>query len=94
MPYDVCMCEGGRCPLKENCLRYTGRISARQDFFGMPPYNISTGTCEHFWSDRPHPEQVARLAYQIWESENYPENRSIEFWLRAERLLINSIREN
>ncbi len=94
MPYDVCMCGGNRCPLKENCLRYTGRISGRQDFFGSPPYNFSTGTCDHYWSDLPHPEQIARLAYQMWERENYPEHRSIEFWLKAEDILVHSIREN
>lgn len=31
--------------------------------------------------------EIAQLAYLKWESEGYPEGRSVQHWLDAERLL-------
>jgi hypothetical protein len=56
MPTDICMCTGGDCPQKEHCLRFTGAIYGRQDFFGTPPYLQHPNQCEYFLDDRPSPE--------------------------------------
>src|SRR5579875_501851 len=32
-------------------------------------------------------DQIAALAYQIWEEEGRPENKAMEHWLRAEQAL-------
>jgi hypothetical protein len=32
-------------------------------------------------------DEIARLAYLKWESEGFPEGRSLQHWLDAERLL-------
>jgi len=46
---DITMCEGGDCPLKENCYRYKAPVSEyRQAYFMYPPY--VDGECKEFWS--------------------------------------------
>ncbi len=92
MPYDVTMCDGGECPRKEDCLRFTGERYARQDFFGSPPYNKQTGECELFMTNRPNPEWVRDLAYKYYLEENCPPNKELEHWLRAEQTLIARMR--
>ena len=47
---DITMCSGEKCPLKENCYRYTAKPNEfRQAYFMEPP--VSEGKCEHFWRD-------------------------------------------
>ena len=47
---DITMCSGEKCPLKENCYRYTAKPNEfRQAYFMEPP--VSEGECEHFWRD-------------------------------------------
>lgn len=45
---DIAMCEGGDCPIKETCYRFTAKPSAyRQSYFSVPP--IKDGECSHYW---------------------------------------------
>lgn len=37
--------------------------------------------------DPPTHDQIARLAYQLYEDCGYPDGRDVEFWLEAERQL-------
>ncbi len=92
MPYDVSMCTGGDCPLRTNCLRFTGMILARQDFFGSPPYNKTDGTCQHYWDDRPSTAQIQQYAYFIWLAAGKPNGCDIEHWHRAEIELLEKRR--
>jgi len=94
MPYDVLMCNGGKCTLKTNCLRFTGIILARQDFFGSPPFDSSNNSCVHFMSDRPSSEKISKRAYLIWLENNCQVNKDVEYWLKAECELIDRIRNN
>lgn len=44
------MCEGGSCPKRESCYRYTARPSEyRQAYFTDPPYDPITQKCEYYW---------------------------------------------
>ncbi|HWA10079.1 MAG TPA: DUF2934 domain-containing protein [Opitutaceae bacterium] len=38
-------------------------------------------------ANTPTQEEVARRAYEIWETEGNPGGRDVEFWLEAERQL-------
>lgn len=44
---DIAMCEGGECPVRENCWRYMAPASHWQSYFGTPPYNEEG--CDYFW---------------------------------------------
>ena len=44
---DIAMCEGGECPIKENCWRYMAPADRWQSYFGTPPFNEDG--CEYFW---------------------------------------------
>lgn len=35
-------------------------------------------------------EEIARRAYEIWESEGRPEGRDVEHWVTAERQLLGA----
>lgn len=45
MSYDMTMCPGQNCPIKQNCSRFTDEILGRQDFFAEAPYNFITNYC-------------------------------------------------
>ena len=83
------MCSGGDCPQKENCIRFTGAVYGRQDFFGTPPYDVITGACNSFIDDRPSNEAVRVQAYNLWQEAGCPDGRHVEFWLSAEAYLLN-----
>ena len=93
MPLDICMCAGGDCPQKDSCLRFTGAIYGRQDFFGTPPYSQMTGECVFYMDERPTEAAVRRQAHKLWEHDGAPEGKELEYWARAESYLIN-IRRN
>ena len=38
-------------------------------------------------SDRPSNDEIARVAYAIWEAEGQPEGRDHEHWMRARQLI-------
>lgn len=94
MPYDITHCGGQDCPLQDTCLRYTGLIAARQDFFGSPPYNFATGHCEHYWDDRPSEEKISQLAYQLWQQSGCEHGNTLSYWLQAREQLIYTIRNS
>ncbi len=86
MPYDITMCPGKDCPIKNDCYRFTAEIVWRQDFFGATPYDFKANSCKHFWNNHPSKEeQVRKLAYQIWQREGCPNGRSWEHWMQAEK---------
>ncbi|MBN3947467.1 MAG: hypothetical protein HWQ38_13745 [Nostoc sp. NMS7] len=70
MPYDITMCPGQNCPLKQNCSRFTDEILGRQDFFGEAPYNFITNSCEHFISNRPDVFIQAMQLCGAWDRNN------------------------
>ena len=46
---DITKCEGGVCPYKEKCLRYTARDGSFQSCFAEVP--IKDGKCDWFWGE-------------------------------------------
>jgi hypothetical protein len=52
-----------------------------------PNFNPNPGWSEPPPDHNPTPEQIAALAYHIWEEEGRPEGRSAEHWREAESLL-------
>ncbi|MBW4493498.1 MAG: DUF2934 domain-containing protein [Oscillatoria princeps RMCB-10] len=60
---------------------WAGRI-----FFGSPPYNFATQSCEYFWPPRPIEEaDIQTRAYHIWQNQGCPEGKEEEHWLQARR---------
>ena len=88
MPFDICMCSGGDCPQKDHCLRFTGVIHGRQDFFGIPPYDYQTNGCSYFMDDRPSQEAIQHKAYALWQEAGCPDGQNLTYWFRAETYLI------
>jgi Protein of unknown function (DUF2934) len=88
MPLDITMCPGGDCPQKEHCLRFTGVILGKQDFFGTPPYLQNPNACPYFMDDIPTQEAIRQQAYAFWQEENCPVGKDMELWLRAEAHLL------
>lgn len=44
---DITKCEGGNCPIKENCYRYTAPEGMYQSYFVEIPYNGKE--CNLYW---------------------------------------------
>ncbi len=88
------MCIGQKCPVKENCLRYTGTVYGRQDFFGSLPFNFEKNLCDFFIDERPTSEQISELAYLYWQKSGTPTGSDNEFWLKAENDLIERKRNS
>jgi hypothetical protein len=87
MPYDITLCHGQGCPVKENCVRSTQEVLGRQNFFGQLPYNFALNTCDYFISNRPNVNQIRKLAYEIWIRNGCQEGKAVEYWLQAEKQL-------
>ena len=52
---DISMCEGGLCPKKEQCYRYTAIPTGMQSFFLYPPFTtLKEGDeiCEYYWDNK------------------------------------------
>ncbi|OUL30553.1 hypothetical protein BV378_03445 [Nostoc sp. RF31YmG] len=88
MPYDITMCPGQNCPIKQDCYRFTAEILGRQDFFGTDPYSFTTNSCDYFISNRPDDDKIRLKAYEIWQKSGYSDGNSVEHWLQAEKELI------
>ena len=88
MSYDITLCPGQGCPVKENCFRFTAEVLGRQDFFGRLPYNFDTRSCEYFISNRPSEEQIRQRAFQIWQQAGCPDGKAVDCWVMAERELV------
>ena len=52
-----------------------------------PNFNPNPDSSEQKPDDGPTTEQIAALAYHIWEEEGQPEGRSAAHWREAESLL-------
>jgi len=39
---------------------------------------------------KPSHEEVASLAYQIWEQRGHPQGQDVEFWLEAEQQILSA----
>lgn len=94
MPYDILLCAGQDCPLRETCLRFTATIKARQDFFGHPPYNFTTHHCDYYWDERPTEEAIRQQAYQLWQNSGYEQNHALAHYLQAREQLIQQLRNS
>ncbi len=94
MPYDITLCDGQHCPLKETCLRYTATIHARQDFFGKPPYEERKQHCQHYWDDRPSEAKIRERAYQLWEEKGGEQGNDVDYWLAAREQLLYQVRNS
>ncbi|MBA3921573.1 MAG: DUF2934 domain-containing protein [Nostocaceae cyanobacterium] len=94
MPYDVTMCPGKNCPIKQDCYRFTSEILSRQDFFGEIPDNFTTNSCKHFINNHPPEDRIRLKADEIWQQMNYPNGNSVEHWLQAEKELMEHKRKN
>ena len=44
---DIAMCQGGECPVRENCWRHIAPADRWQSYFGTPPFDEDG--CEYFW---------------------------------------------
>ncbi len=53
------MCDGGHCPQKKKCLRFTDKPSHWQDYYVEPPFVvIQKGTiCDKFWDNKEENEK-------------------------------------
>lgn len=50
---DISMCEGGKCPQKHTCYRYTAVPNEyRQAYFVTPPYQMDG--CPYYWKMEEH----------------------------------------
>jgi len=94
MPYDITFCTGQNCPVKLNCLRFTGVSYGRKESFGTVPYDFIKNSCEHYLDDRPDDEKIRILAYQLWQQDGSPHGRDLEYWLQARTQLIESARNS
>ncbi len=83
--YDMCMCGGKDCPLKNDCYRFTGEVLGRQDFFGSAPYDLITQSCEHFYENS---QQIAKLAYIIWEKNGKLNGKDKIDWEKAKKMIL------
>jgi hypothetical protein len=72
---DISACNGGFCPLKLNCHRYTCvKEELGQSYFGDPPYRMSfmfdelfnsvgvvTTTCPFFWNNKDYKDEKPKF---------------------------------
>jgi hypothetical protein len=66
---DITMCSGEGCPLKDGCFRARAVAHGRQDWFGAPPFDAKTNSCESFM---PLPaathKQIEEKAHFLWKA--------------------------
>jgi hypothetical protein len=94
MTHDITHCCGQGCPLKETCLRYTGEVVGKQDFFTRLPYGLISLNCKYYLDDRPSEEKIRQLAYQLWETSDRQEDNSLTYWLAARKQLLDNLRNS
>jgi hypothetical protein len=53
------MCDGGHCPQRKKCLRFTDKPSHWQNYYVEPPFVvIQKGTiCDKFWDNKKEDEK-------------------------------------
>jgi hypothetical protein len=85
--YDLTLCPGTGCPLRDDCLRFRAKPLARFDAFTHAPYDPHAGTCPQLRSIealRPTHADIARRAYDRWLAEGQPTGRADDHWRAAE----------
>ena len=94
MPYDITFCAGQDCPIKENCLRFTGVAYGRTNYFGSLPYDFTKKHCEHYWDDRPSEDNTRLLAYKLWQQAGSIPGKDLDYWLIAKNQLLYNLRNS
>lgn len=94
MPNDITHCCGQDCPLQDTCLRCTGVVFGRQDFFTHLLYDVVANHCDYYWDDRPTEEKISQLAYQFWVNSGYQQGKALAHWLQARTQLIDNLRNS
>jgi hypothetical protein len=89
MLYDITLCLGENCPIKQSCYRFTAKVFGRKDVFAYPPYNFSNNCCEYFICNRPSETKIRLRAYEIWQQMGCQDGKSMQHWLQAETELSN-----
>ena len=46
---DICKCQGGDCPIKESCYRFTSKADMLQSYFAVIPFDKEKNECDHYW---------------------------------------------
>jgi hypothetical protein len=88
VPVDVTMCPAGDCPLRKRCYRYRGIPEGRQAWFGAPPFDPKSGTCDAFFAIAPPTEDAIRTrAYYTWLAAGRPEGTAEADWDAARQSL-------
>lgn len=91
MPYDITLCAGGDCPIKNFCHRHTAEVLGRQDFFGTPPFDFSTKKCAYFLRNEAFFQHIRKKAFKIWELSDKSQNNSTTHWEQAEADFFGSL---
>jgi hypothetical protein len=91
MPYDITLCAGGDCPIKNFCHRHTAEVLGRQDFFGTLPFNFSSKKCTYFLRNEAYFEYIRKKAFKIWELSDKSANNSTTNWEQAEEEFFSSL---
>jgi len=84
---DITLCYGLECLQKYECYRHTAVHYGRQDFFGSPPFDKKTNSCELLMSNK---HQIEQIAYFIWIDEGKPNNCETIHWQKAIKKLIET----
>ncbi len=84
MSYDITLCAGGDCSIKQFCYRHTAEILGRQNFFGNLPCDTTKNTYEYFLKNEFYEELIRQRAYQIWEKNGRKLEDGFSNWEQAE----------
>ncbi|WP_394994051.1 hypothetical protein, partial [Emticicia sp.] len=88
MPYDITLCAGGDCPIKQFCNRHTAEILGRQDFFGSIPFDFFNKNCSFFIKNDNYFGHIRLKAFEIWEMSLNQSQNSLQYWQLAEEAFI------
>lgn len=85
------LCPGDRCPIKQDCFRFTRKAYGRQNYFGSPPYNFTNQTCEYFIPPpKPTEQDIQVHAYHLWQRMGCPQGQDAAIWQQARQELEES----
>ncbi len=75
---------------KKSKLSATVGTTPRRNPATVAPPRMGTETPETKTASEVMPEEVERLAYQLWEERGRPEGNALEDWNRAQEILMRS----
>lgn len=84
MSYDITLCAGGDCTIKQFCYRHTTEILGRQNFFGNIPCDASKNVFDYFLKNEFYDDHIRQKAYQIWEMNGRNLGDDSKNWQQAE----------